>query len=228
MTVATVIIPARNEERYLGRTLESVKNNVIRGIVEIIVVCDSCNDKTADVAKRFSGVKIYSVRARKPSVARNEGAKHATSDNYIFLDADTTISRRALVDILDELRRNRVGTLKVKPYPAKCFAKVLMFFKNLGFAMHLYPGSNGLIFCTKKVFNEAGGFDESLSRYEDGVFMHSALKYARYSFIRSSFAETSIRRFEVKGYFRVMFYWIKVWFKHLRGMGDDGEYEVVR
>jgi glycosyltransferase involved in cell wall biosynthesis len=227
--LVSVIIPARNEEKYIQRTLESVRDKGLSAKeIEVVVVCDSCTDKTAEVVKRHRGVRLFSTNARKPSVAKNKGAEQASSDNLIFLDADTTLSYRAIRDILKELDKDRAGTLGVKPYPRKPFAQFLMFFKNLAFATHLYPGSNGLIFCRKPLFKRLGGFDRSLSRYEDGDFMHRAVRLARYSFIRTSYVETSIRRLEKKGYFSVMFFWVIVWFRHLQGKKDGGEYEVVR
>ncbi|MFH1511687.1 MAG: glycosyltransferase [Candidatus Woesearchaeota archaeon] len=224
---ASIIIPACNEENYIQRTLESIYQNRVKEI-EVIVVLDSCTDKTNQVVGKFRQVKMLRVNARKPGVAKNTGAKHSTTKNLIFLDADTTISKNAIGDILRQLKKNRFGSLKVKPHPNKAFARWLMYFKNLAFAFHLYPGSNGLIYCTRTLFDRLGGFDERLGRYEDGDFTHKAARIARYTFITSSFAKTSIRRFEKLGYFYVMTYWVRVWWRHLTGKRDGELYEIVR
>lgn len=224
---ASVIIPACNEEKYIQKTLESVYSNTIKNI-EVIVVLDSCTDKTEQAAKKHKKTTLLHISARKPSVAKNAGARQATAENLIFLDADTTLSRHAIEDILLQLRKKRFGSLKVKPYPDKAFARILMHLKNIAFAMHIYPGSNGLIYCTKTLFSRLGGFDKRLGRYEDGDFTRRAARVARYTFITSSFAQTSIRRFEKLGYFHVMTYWVKVWWKHLLGERDGELYEIVR
>ncbi|MFH0978118.1 MAG: glycosyltransferase [Candidatus Woesearchaeota archaeon] len=222
----SIIIPACNEEKYIARTLESVKEQSYPRI-ETIVVCDSCTDDTKRVASKYKA-KIYYVQARKPGVAKNVGASNAASEHYIFLDADTTISKNGVRDIMRELtRENEFGTLKVKPYPKKAIASMLMALKNLAFTLHLYPGSNGLIFCRKSLFNKVGGFDTSLYRYEDGDFTHKALLYGKYSFIRSSNAATSIRRFERLGYFNVMLFWVRVFLQHRRGQ-NNGKYPLIR
>ena len=54
------IIPAHNEEKYIEKTLKSIKNSDINNY-EIIVVCDNCTDKTYDLSKKYTK-KIYQTK----------------------------------------------------------------------------------------------------------------------------------------------------------------------
>ena len=51
----SVIIPAHNEERYIGKCLKSIKiaAREISDEVEIIVVANRCTDRTADIARHY-------------------------------------------------------------------------------------------------------------------------------------------------------------------------------
>ncbi len=53
-----VIIPARNEEKYLGLTLESLVNQSLHP-ERIIVVDDGSSDKTSDIAKRYTKFVVH-------------------------------------------------------------------------------------------------------------------------------------------------------------------------
>lgn len=227
----SIIIPAYNEESYIKDTLKSIENNKKSyKDIEIIVVCDSCTDKTFEIASKVKDVKIFSVSGKKASIAKNKGAKHAVSDFYIFLDADTRLSKDAIKEVMKELIANQgksVGTLKVSPYPKKKVAIMMMWIKNLIFWSRLYPGTNGVIFCSKELFDKIGGFDENLSCREDGNFMKRAKALARYSFIRKAHVETSMRRFEVVGYLNVLLFWIIVGIKELFRKKQDN-YKAIR
>ncbi len=84
----SVVIPAHNAATTLGRAIESVLMQT-RHVQEIIVVDDGSTDGTADIARRYSGVKVLSTPLRSgASVARNTGIRAAQSDWVAFLDAD--------------------------------------------------------------------------------------------------------------------------------------------
>jgi len=110
--LVSVIIPAHNEEKYLGRTLKSVFSSTYKNF-EIIVTLDSCNDKTEEIARKFK-VKIAKCNARKPGVAKNCGAKIAEGDYFVFLDADTTISVNGIREVSRILEKcDCYGTLSL-------------------------------------------------------------------------------------------------------------------
>jgi len=94
-TRVTVIIPARNAEKLIGRSVRAVLEQQIAPPIdlEVTVVDDGSTDGTAAVA-RSAGARIISIPADEtsgnPAAARNRGAARADGDLLVFLDADCT------------------------------------------------------------------------------------------------------------------------------------------
>ena len=84
----SVVIPAYNMEKYIGRAIDSVLAQT-RQPDEIIVVDDGSTDNTADVIKSY-GSRVHYIRQENggASVARNTGIEAAKSEWIAFLDAD--------------------------------------------------------------------------------------------------------------------------------------------
>ncbi len=87
----SVIIPAFNEELFLGNCLKALTDQSEKPY-EIIVVDNNSTDKTRLVAKKF-GVKL--VKENKPGItaARNRGFNTAKGDIIARTDADTIVGR---------------------------------------------------------------------------------------------------------------------------------------
>jgi glycosyltransferase involved in cell wall biosynthesis len=86
----SVVIPAYNCERFIGKTIESVLAQTY-GAAEIIVIDDGSADETARIVEQYSGrTRISYVRQQNqgPSAARNHGVSLARGDWIAFLDAD--------------------------------------------------------------------------------------------------------------------------------------------
>ena len=93
----SVILPARNEEKFIGNCLDSLLNQDYTNY-EIIVIDDSSDDSTGAIIKKYSKEfpKLIYVDARhKPEgwIGKNwacmEGYKKATGDLLLFTDSDT-------------------------------------------------------------------------------------------------------------------------------------------
>ncbi|MYK87101.1 MAG: glycosyltransferase family 2 protein, partial [Acidobacteria bacterium] len=92
----TLIIPAFNEEACLAPTLDSVHVATERlrarprVDVETIVVDNNSDDGTATVA-RNRGATVIHEPVQGIARARNTGARHATGDVLVFVDADVIV-----------------------------------------------------------------------------------------------------------------------------------------
>lgn len=208
--MASIIIPAHNEEQYLPRTLEALGDKH-----EIIVVCNGCTDKTFDVASRYP-CKVFNLEEKGVSKARNFGAKHAVNDRLIFLDADILVGKDALEKI--ENSNFKIGVTKAKADCKGIFPNFLMLLKTQA---HRLGYSTGLIFSTKERFEAAGGFDESLELGEDGKFLRAAKKLGGFGMV-DAYVYNSMRRFEKIGYAKTILFWIKHHFLKQK------KYEVIR
>ncbi len=92
----SVIIPAYNEEKVVASTIERILNSDY-GNIEVLVVDDGSQDKTADVVRaRFGGnakVTLVSVANGGKARALNTGLARAKGDIVVALDADTEFNR---------------------------------------------------------------------------------------------------------------------------------------
>jgi glycosyltransferase involved in cell wall biosynthesis len=82
----SIIIPAYNEEKYIGRTIEALKKLPL--IDEIIVVDDGSTDKTSSAADNAGAIVLRLHQNKGKGAALAEGFLHSKGDILVFLDAD--------------------------------------------------------------------------------------------------------------------------------------------
>jgi glycosyltransferase involved in cell wall biosynthesis len=91
--LVSVIVPAYNAGRYLGKALTSLISQTYREL-EILVVDDGSSDNTYDVAREFaerdSRIKVNRIRNGGVSNARNTALDMAAGEYLFFLDSDDT------------------------------------------------------------------------------------------------------------------------------------------
>lgn len=208
--MVSIIIPAHNEENYIGRTLEALGDKH-----EIIIVCNGCIDKTFDIASKYN-CKIFNLDAKGVSLARNFGAGHATHNKLVFLDADIIVDN----DTLDKIENSNydVGVTKVKADSDRIWPRIVMGIKS---NVHRFGCSTGIMFLTKERFEAAGKFDESIELGEDGKLLRAAKNLGNYGVV-DTFVYNSMRRFEKTGYTKTIWFWIK------HNFLKQNKYEVIR
>lgn len=85
----SVVIPAYNEEEYIGRCLKSLKEQTVAPY-EIIVVDNNCTDSTAEVARQY-GVTVLREKEQGMIPARNAGYTAAKGDLIARTDSDAVL-----------------------------------------------------------------------------------------------------------------------------------------
>lgn len=112
MKKLVVIVPAYNEENSIAGTLEnliSVKDNLAEQNIElnILVINDGSVDKTEEIAKQFSEVKIITHKKNKGlgAAVRTglEGARTDHADIVVKFDADLQHSPEDVVSIIQPI-----------------------------------------------------------------------------------------------------------------------------
>ncbi|MEU6406973.1 glycosyltransferase [Streptomyces sp. NPDC046985] len=129
-TAAVVVVPAHNEEALLPAALAALaaaaRHPGTAGVrVTTVVVADSCQDRTAALARQ-SGAVVVRTDHRNPGMARRAGVRHAL-DRYAqdggavwiaTTDADSTVPPRWLAHQLARAREGWqavVGTVALPP-----------------------------------------------------------------------------------------------------------------
>ena len=114
----SVIIPARNEADSLPVLLTSLRNGDSVPD-EIIVVVGECEDGTKEVAKREGVTVIDSEPLPEGWIGKPwacyQGARLAKGDILIFLDADTSLEKGGLRDIVETYLQTD-GIVSLQPY----------------------------------------------------------------------------------------------------------------
>lgn len=82
----SVIMPAHNASEYIRKGLDSVRNQTFEDY-ELIVICDDCEDDTADIAREYTD-KVIEVSFRNPGPTRSAGLDAATGEWILFMDDD--------------------------------------------------------------------------------------------------------------------------------------------
>src|SRR5277367_1407389 len=117
--MVSVIVPARNEEASLGACLESLV--VQTGVsFEIIVVDDGSTDRTSQIARSFSGVRVVDPGPllsgwSGKNNALVAGAKEARGRWLLFTDADTVHRPGSLARSVAEAQRQKAALLSYSP-----------------------------------------------------------------------------------------------------------------
>lgn len=90
-TDISIIILAKNEEKYIGSTLDMVFRQDIDKEYEVIVIDSGSQDSTLEIAKRYP-IKIVEIPAQEfgHGRTRNLGAQMANGGIVVFLNADAT------------------------------------------------------------------------------------------------------------------------------------------
>jgi glycosyltransferase involved in cell wall biosynthesis len=223
----SVVIPAHNEERYLGATLEALQQQDYSWF-EVVVVANGCTDATPDVA-RGRCHRLIVLSQKSLGVSRNLGARMAKGDILVFLDADTLLNPSALKTIARQfMPEHAAGTIKGKPDVGRFHYKLIYFLKNFEHRTQFHHGSSGVILCWRENFIRAGGFDERLEVRENSELIWRLRRFGKYKYIHSAVATTSMRRYDQQGWRRIVWLWCKLWFHTHFGSLHNRRYETVR
>lgn len=85
---ASIIIPTLNSGSRIGHCLSAILPQAARAGAEILVVNDGSTDNTAEVARRYTGVRVIDQANAGPAVARNRGVIEAKGGIVVFTDDD--------------------------------------------------------------------------------------------------------------------------------------------
>ena len=203
----TIIVPAFNEEAYLGPTLRSIGSaaEALREqpdiTVDIIVVDNASEDGTAALARDLGAAVIHEP-VQGIARARNAGARRASGDVLVFFDADVIVPRNVLVAICRTMRNQACigGGVDVDYRPQLLSVRLyLRVWRLLARLTGMVQGAAQ--FCRRDAFEEVGGYDESVWIGEDVDFYWSLRKLARRTgssvrFLREPRVTPSCRRFD--------------------------------
>jgi glycosyltransferase involved in cell wall biosynthesis len=200
----SVIIPTYNEEKYIEHTLKAIKSQDYSGKYEIVVSDGTSKDGTVKIARKYAD-EVVEVKKRGISVGRNAGAKVASGDILLFVDADTVLLFNCLTEFAKTFKVKSVvgATCPIAPTSSRAVDFMLYWMANQFVKSSIKTGVPQLfgICCAyrQSAFESVGGFDEKLHTHEDIDLSQRMAKLGKIVFVESTLALTSPRRFEAWG-----------------------------
>lgn len=182
--IVSVIIPVRNEEKYISKCMESVINqNFCKKNMELILIDGDSKDKTLEIIEKFiqkyEFIKVYKNYKKTVQYALNIGIKNSRGKYIVRLDAHSEYADdyiQKCVDYLEKTDADNVGgpmvakgTDKVQKVVAAAYHSVFALGGGKfhdenyeGYADTVYLGA-----FKRDVLIKLNMYDENLPRNED-------------------------------------------------------------
>ena len=211
----TIVVPCKNEQDYIHHLLEGLR---LQGIGNTrIIIADCSTDNTRQVIKDHSSfLNIEIIDGGPVSIAKNNGARLATTPYILFIDADVRFFKhnviRDSVNVIESKNLDLIG-LKIKCYDKHKRAKIgFILFNGVNGVMKFFsPFAVGAYMLTRRDrFEELGGFPEQLSTSED-YFLSKMYSPRKFKIVNHYFGQDS-RRFQKMGYMGMAKYLVKNFF----------------
>jgi glycosyltransferase involved in cell wall biosynthesis len=227
----TVIVPCRNEDRYIGPCLDSIlESDYPKDRLEVLVVDGMSEDRTREILREYGErhpwIRLIDNPRRITPVALNLAIRAATGAVLVRMDAHVVYPRNyvsRLVAALDEFGADNAGAvLKTLPANQTPMGRAIAIGMSHPFGVGTSYFRIGTaeprwvdtiaFFCVKKsTFERVGLFDEELIRHQDGEFNARLIKaggkillvpdVVSYYYARSTLHQVG-RMFYQYGYFK--------------------------
>lgn len=191
LPLVSVIIPCRNEEKFVASCLNSIiVNNYPKENLEVLIVDGMSEDRTREIIKKhvekYLFIKILDNPKKYTPFALNIGIKNSRGEIIIRMDAHSTYEKdyiKKCVRYLESYKADNVGGIwkiipKENTFVAKAISFALASFFGAGNAYYRTGYSKGVKWVDtvfggcyrRKIFDKVGFFNENLIRSQDMEF----------------------------------------------------------
>lgn len=207
----SLIIPAYNEEAYLGGCLDSVLAHARGRFHEIIVVDNASTDRTSAVAASRPGVRVVCEPEKGLLAARHRGYLEATGDYVAYVDADTRMPagwydyvERVFAAHPDAVSLSGPGRYWDANLRQRCVLTAIWWVcapTSYWLVGYLLYGAHFVV--RASALDAIGGFDRSVDFYgEDTQLARRLSRHGKVLFRMRFFILSSARRFSKEGLIR--------------------------
>jgi len=222
----SVIVPVRNEEKYIEGTLcELMSQAYPKHRFEIIVVDGCSTDNTAEIIrglqKIYSNLMLVDNPRQRSSAGRNVGIRKSRGEIVVIVDGHCQLeSENYLLNLADAFHRSGADCIG-RPQPIdvsrattlqRAIAAARSSWLGHHTASYIYsdreqfvPPQSVAVAYRKKVFDEVGLFDENFDACEDVEFNHRVDRAGLKCFLTPKIALRYFPRSSISGLFRQLY-----------------------
>lgn len=220
----SVIIPAYNEEKLIGRCLASILAADIPVEYEIIVVNNASTDKTKKIVQSFTGVKVVDEFHKGLTKARQAGFTVSKGEILVYFDADIIVPKDWFKNALAIYDQNPQIVGVSGPYDYEGINIIERFLQWLYYAIcfhgvnliyKLIPNHGGIFLLggnfsvKRRVIEKIEGFDTNIAFYgEDTNLTRRVAKYGKIKFTNHLEVISSPRRLLKQGAIKTLILYI--------------------
>jgi len=167
-SLVSVIIPTNNSEKFLGKCLESVKNQTYQNI-ELIVVDNNSTDRTKEIAKSYTD-KVFNQGPER-SAQVNFGVQNSNGEFVYKVDSDFLLDK----EVIDQCVKKAGGGFDAVVVHNSPDVRVSWIAKVRKFEVDMYKYDitySSARFIKKEVYEKIGGFNEKITAGEDYDFQN--------------------------------------------------------
>lgn len=218
----SIIIPTKNEEKVITKTLDQFKH-LDPNRFEVIVSDGNSKDGTLEILKNFNvKLTVYQGTGRQNiSQGKNAGAALAKGDILVFVDADVQIpqpedffKKTSEMFALDPKLVGITVPMHVQADLATTADKVIFYGLNLTYrifnnVLHSGNASGEFQMIRTSAFRQLNGYREDLAAGEDNDMFRRLAKIGKTRFENSLKIIHSGRRAHKIGWPKLLYTWLK-------------------
>jgi len=225
----SIIIMTRNEEKLIGRMLQSILIQNFKDEYEVIVVDAHSVDRTREIITKYFGllpIRIVDGLGRGIGADRNLGGSISKGDLLFFTEGDCFLNRGLLEKLSEIFTDNDLVAWSsiALPNHSKWFVQLTYWFydvcryflSKIPYPFKGYSTSGAIIVVRKLIFTKLGGFMEGGDMNDDGELGRKIRDYCEFTRHKFSFninpkivVYRSMGRFN-RGYFSAMNHYVYV------------------
>lgn len=216
----SIIITTKNEEKNIENCVKSILNQTYpKEQMEIIVVDNDSDDKTKEIAKRYTDLVFDKGPER--SAQRNFGVEKSRGEYIMYVDADMMLDKGVIAECVGRVESDR-DVLAL--YIPEIIMGKSFWCKVRRFERSFYNGTciDCIRFIRKDKFMEVGGFDESMSGPEDWDLDKKIRKIGKVA-LTSSPVYHNEREFNLKKYLQKKGYYAKSFDQYIKKWGPNDQ-----
>ncbi len=226
-TFITVMVPVRNEEKFILTTLEQLyEQSYPKDRYEVLVIDGMSDDRTVELVDEFSrdredfDVKVFVNENRLSSSARNIAVKNGKGDYFLLIDGHVYIPSCYLLKAHDEAIKATGALVMGRAQPLdppriSRFQKLVSLVRGSRLAhsreSYIYSTYDGwvspisvAVMYHKSLFSEVGYFDSSFDAAEDLEFNYRLEKAGYKCYLSSEFTVKYYPRDSISALFKQM------------------------